>query len=168
MRTANIISSCELSFERYKWFPLRTKRTCCATLLPLKTLIFPGFGGHPEASHKLKVSDGLAGEENKAAFLYGGQQAPSRGPGGQQRTHADVGSRQSLPASDVAVPVGRGKVERLMRHHCVRGLIAQRRRVQTTDSGHLFPVAAIMDLHTRKIVGRFVRDHRVPSWQPRR
>ncbi len=46
-----------------------------------------------------------------------------------------------------------------MRHHGVRGLIAQRRRVQTTDSRHLFPVAAIMDLHTRKIVGRFVRDH---------
>ena len=37
--------------------------------------------------------------------------------------------------------VGRSRVERLMRRHGVRGLIAQRRRVQTTDSRHAFPVA---------------------------
>jgi transposase InsO family protein len=87
-----------------------------------------------------------------------------------------------------------GRVERLMRRHGVRGLVAQRRRVQTTDSRHAFPVApnllerkfsatsspnqvwladltyiatgegwlymaAIMDLHTRKIVGWAMRDH---------
>ena len=80
-----------------------------------------------------------------------------------------------------------------MRRHGVRGLVAQRRRVQTTDSRHAFPVApnllgrqftaaapnqvwladltyiptgegwlymaAIMDLHTRKIVGWSLRDH---------
>ncbi|AWV20054.1 Transposase (plasmid) [Roseomonas mucosa] len=81
-----------------------------------------------------------------------------------------------------------------MRRHGVRGLVAQRRRVRTTDSRHAFPVApnllerkfsatsrpnqvwladltyiptgegwlymaAIMDLHTRKIVGWSMRDH---------
>ncbi len=81
-----------------------------------------------------------------------------------------------------------------MRHHGVRGLVAQRRRVQTTDSSHAFPVApdllerkfsatskpnqvwladltyiatgegwlyiaAITDLHTRRIVGWSMRDH---------
>lgn len=88
---------------------------------------------------------------------------------------------------------GRGRVERLMRRHGIRGLVAQRRRVRTTDSRHAFPVAsnlldrqftvaapnqvwladltyiptgegwlymaAIMDLHTRKIVGWSMRDH---------
>jgi transposase InsO family protein len=89
---------------------------------------------------------------------------------------------------------GRGLVERLMHPHGVRGLVAQRRRVQTTDSRHAFPVApnllerqfsatgrpnqvwladltyiatgegwlymaAIMDLHTRKIEGWSMRDH---------
>jgi len=34
-----------------------------------------------------------------------------------------------------------------MRHHGVRGLIAQRHRVQTTDSRHLFPVAANLLAH---------------------
>jgi putative transposase len=80
-----------------------------------------------------------------------------------------------------------------MRRHGVRGLVARRRRVQTTDSRHAFPIApnlldrkftaaapnqvwladltyittgegwlymaAIMDLHTRKIVGWNMRDH---------
>ncbi len=90
--------------------------------------------------------------------------------------------------------ISRRRVERIMRHHGVRGLVAQRRRVQTTDSSHAFPVApdllerkfsatskpnqvwladltyiatgegwlyvaAIMDLHTRRIVGWSMRDH---------
>ncbi len=81
-----------------------------------------------------------------------------------------------------------------MRSHGMRGLVAQRRRMQTTNSQHAFPVApnllerkfsatsrpnqvwladlthiatgegwlymaAIMDLHTRKIVGWSMRDH---------
>ncbi len=90
--------------------------------------------------------------------------------------------------------ISRRRVERIMRHHGVRGLVAQRRRVQTTDSSHAFPVApdllerkfsatskpnqvwladltyiatgegwlyvaAIMDLHTRRIVGWSMRNH---------
>jgi putative transposase len=89
--------------------------------------------------------------------------------------------------------------EHLMRRDGVRGLGAPRRRVQTTDSRHAFPVApnrlnrqftaaaphqvwladltyiatgegwldmaAIMDLHTRKIVG-WARLAKVPAAKP--
>jgi len=44
--------------------------------------------------------------------------------------------------------VSRRRVEQIMRHHGVRGLVAQRRRVQTTHSRHAFPVAP--DLLERK------------------
>ena len=116
-----------------------------------------------------------------------------------RQAHADSGGRYGSPRVHAALrahgrKVGRGRVERLMRRHSVRGLVAQRRRVQTTDSRHAFPVApnllerkfsatsrpnqvwladltyiptgegwlylaAIMDLHTRKIVGWAMRDH---------
>jgi putative transposase len=116
-----------------------------------------------------------------------------------RQAHADSGGRYGSPRVHAALRahgrrVGRGRVERLMRRHGVRGLIAQRRRVQTTNSRHSFPVApnlldrkfsetsrpnqvwlsdltyiatnegwlymaAIMDLHTRKIVGWSMRDH---------
>jgi hypothetical protein len=36
------------------------------------TLIFLGFGGHPEAIFELEVFDGSAGDEDQAAFLHGG------------------------------------------------------------------------------------------------
>ena len=115
------------------------------------------------------------------------------------QVHAESGGRYGSPRVYATLwahgrRVGRGRIERLMRRHGVRGLIAQRRRVQTTDSRHAFPVApnllerkfsttskpnevwladltyiatgegwlylaAIMDLHTRKIVGWSMRDH---------
>ncbi|RKJ98013.1 IS3 family transposase, partial [Pseudoroseomonas wenyumeiae] len=115
------------------------------------------------------------------------------------QAHAKSGGRYGSPRVHAALRadgrrVGRGRIERLMRRHGVRGLVAQRRRVQTTDSRHAFPVApnllerqfsatsrpnqvwmadltyiatgegwlymaAIMDLHTRKIVGWSMRDH---------
>ena len=37
--------------------------------------------------------------------------------------------------------VGRGRIERLVRCYGVRGLVARRRAVQTTNSRHAFPVA---------------------------
>jgi putative transposase len=37
--------------------------------------------------------------------------------------------------------VSRGRVERLMRHHGIRAIMARPRRVRTTDSRHDFPIA---------------------------
>lgn len=116
-----------------------------------------------------------------------------------RQAHADSGGRYGSPRVHAALrahgrQIGRGRVERLMRRHGVRGFIAKRRRVQTTDSRHAFPIApnlldrqfsattkpnqvwladltyiatgegwlymaAVMDLHTRKIVGWAMRDH---------
>ena len=116
-----------------------------------------------------------------------------------RRAHEGSGGRYGSPRVHAALrahgrQAGRGRVERLMRQHGVRGLVARRRQVQTTDSRHPFPVApnlldrqftattkpnqvwladltyiatgegwlyvaAIMDLHTRKIVGWSMRDH---------
>jgi len=112
--------------------------------------------------------------------------------------HAASGGRYGSPRVHAALRAGgkragRRRVGRLMRRHGVRGLVAQRRRVQTTDSCHAFPVvpnllnrqfnattkpnqvwladltyiatgegwlymAAVMDLHTRKIIGWSMRD----------
>lgn len=116
-----------------------------------------------------------------------------------RQAHADSGGRYGSPRVHAVLrahgkKAGRGRIERLMRRHGIRGLVAQRRRVQTTDSRHPFPIApnlldrnfsattkpnavwladltdiatsegwlyraAIMDLHTRKIVGWSMRDY---------
>ncbi len=63
-----------------------------------------------------------------------------------RQVHANSGGRYGSPRVHATLrahgrKAGRGRVERLMRRHGVRGLVAPRRRVQTTDSGHAFPVA---------------------------
>lgn len=115
-----------------------------------------------------------------------------------RQVHGDSGGRYGSPRVHAvlrsrSIRVGRGRVERLMRYHGVRALVARPRRVSTTDSRHSFPIApnllqrqftatapnrvwladitylptsegwlylaAVMDLHTRKIVGWSMRDH---------
>jgi hypothetical protein len=69
-------------------------------------VIFLGFRRHPEAIFELEVFDGSAGDEDQAAFLHGGLQAPGRGSGGQQWAHAHVGGKRGRAAPDVGVPLG--------------------------------------------------------------
>jgi putative transposase len=128
-----------------------------------------------------------------------GRAAENRGLLAQIRqVHGESGGRYGSPRVHAALRargrrVGRGRVERLMRRHGVRALLARPRRVRTTDSRHPFPVAAnllgrqfmaaapnqvwladitylptaegwlylaaVMDLHSRRIVGWSMRDH---------
>jgi putative transposase len=53
---------------------------------------------------------------------------------GSPRIHAELRA-QGRGAS-------RGRIERLMRHHGIRAIMARPRRVRTTDSRHDFPIAA--------------------------
>ena len=110
--------------------------------------------------------------------------AQSSGCYGAPRVHAVLRRRGR--------PVGRSRIERLMRRAGIRGLAALPRRTRTTDSRHNYPIApnrlqrnftalapnqiwladltyiptgegwlylaAILDMHTRKIVGWCMRD----------
>jgi transposase InsO family protein len=68
-----------------------------------------------------------------------------------RQTHANSGGRYGSPRVHAILraqgrKAGRGRVERLMRRHGVRGLVAQRRRVQTTDSRHAFSYRSALRL----------------------
>ena len=109
----------------------------------------------------------------------------NRGCYGSPRVHAAL-QAQGRGAS-------RGRIERLMRRHGIRAIMARPRRVRTTDSRHDLPIApnllernfvtaapnqiwladityietdqgclylaAVIDLHSRRIVGWAMRDH---------
>ena len=109
----------------------------------------------------------------------------SHGRYGSPRIHAEL-KAQGHSAS-------RGRIERQMRCHGIRAIVATPRRCRTTDSGHDFPIApnllgrnfsaaarnqiwladityietgqgwlylaAILDLHSRRVVGWAMADH---------
>ena len=58
----------------------------------------------------------------------------TRGRYGSPRIHAELKAQGR--------GVSRGRIERLMRHHGIRAIMARPRRVRTTDSRHDFPIAA--------------------------
>jgi transposase InsO family protein len=63
-----------------------------------------------------------------------------------RRVHRDTHGRYGSPRIHVELKaqgrgVSRGRIERLMRHHGIRAIMAQPRRVPTTDSRHDFPIA---------------------------
>jgi putative transposase len=63
-----------------------------------------------------------------------------------KRVHRDTHGRYGSPRIHVELKaqgrgVSRGRIERLMRHHGVRAIMARPRRVRTTDSRHDFPIA---------------------------
>jgi putative transposase len=63
-----------------------------------------------------------------------------------RRVHRDTSGRYGSPRIHVELKaqgrgVSRGRIERLMRQHGIRAIMAQPRRVRTTDSRHDFPIA---------------------------
>ena len=63
-----------------------------------------------------------------------------------RRVHRNTHGRYGSPRIHVELKaqgrgVSRGRIERLMRHHGVRAIMARPRRVRTTDSRHDFPIA---------------------------
>jgi putative transposase len=63
-----------------------------------------------------------------------------------QQVHSDNHGRYGSPRVHVELKargrgVSRGRVERLMRHHGIRAIMARPRRVRTTDSRHDHPIA---------------------------
>jgi putative transposase len=115
-----------------------------------------------------------------------------------RRVHHDAGGRYGSPRVHHELEAqgrgtSRGRIERLMRRHGIRAIMARPRWVRTTDSEHDHPIApnlldrnfsaaavnqiwladityietdqgwlylaAVMDLHSRRIVGWAMRDH---------
>jgi transposase InsO family protein len=63
-----------------------------------------------------------------------------------KRVHRDTSGRYGSPRIHAELRAqgrgaSRGRIERLMRHHGIRAIMARRRRVRTTDSRHDFPIA---------------------------
>src|SRR5260370_13453075 len=63
-----------------------------------------------------------------------------------KRVHRDTHGRYGSPRIHVELKaqgrgVSRGRIERLMRHHGIRAIMARPRGVRTTDSRHDFPIA---------------------------
>src|SRR6202162_6082300 len=63
-----------------------------------------------------------------------------------KRVHHDACGRYGSPRihrelKDQGRGVSRGRIERLMRHHGIRAIMARPRRVRTTDSRHDLPIA---------------------------
>src|SRR6201981_1029735 len=63
-----------------------------------------------------------------------------------KRVHRDTNGRYGSPRVHAELRsqgrgASRGRIERLMRHHGIRAIMARPRRVRTTDSRHDFPIA---------------------------
>jgi putative transposase len=63
-----------------------------------------------------------------------------------KRVHRDTSGRYGSPRIHIELKVigreaSRGRIERLMRHHGIRAIMARPRRVRTTDSRHDLPIA---------------------------
>jgi transposase InsO family protein len=63
-----------------------------------------------------------------------------------KQVHRDTSGRYGSPRIHAELKaqgrgVSRGRIERLMRHHGIRAIMARPRRVRTTDSRHDFPLA---------------------------
>jgi putative transposase len=96
-------------------------------MLAVSTAGYYAWRSRPESKRAVE-DEALLGDIRRVHGASGG------GRYGSPRVHAALraGGRR----------VGRGgRVERLMRRHGVRGLVARPRRVRTTDSRHAFPVA---------------------------
>jgi len=62
------------------------------------------------------------------------------------RVHRDANGRYGSPRVHAELRAqgrgaSRGRIERLMRHHGIRTIMARPRRMRTTDSRHDFPIA---------------------------
>jgi len=63
-----------------------------------------------------------------------------------KRVHRDTNGRYGSPRVHAELRAqghgaSRGRIERLMRHHGIRAIMATPRRMRTTDSRHDFPIA---------------------------